>query len=186
MTTMMPTTPAAGNDDATTTTPGPMAIIADANNEPTTQPHDSTTYPHPTPDPDHPQTPYAHPRPWLSDPYDLVHQALDRLENVIADMSNAVIDLYARIKTALSTPPMPPQQFTIPSNEQQPTSPPLPTGPLPNHRRCTLLPLPAPKPLFTNKKKLVTMRTQPHPSPSFQAMLLCMAKHNYCPLNPNP
>jgi len=185
--TITPTIPIDDDDDAPTTlkttTPGHTATIADDNNEMTTQPHDSTTHPHPTLDLEHPRTPYAHPiRPWLSDSHSLVHQALDRLENAIADMSNAVADLSARIETVLSTPPKPPRRFTLPSNDiQQPTSQQLPIGPLPSNRSCNLLPLPAPKPPFTNKKKLVTMHTQPHPSPSFQAMLLRMAKHNYCP-----
>jgi len=179
--------PADDDDDTTMTTmatPGitVIATIADDNDATTTTPHDSTTHPHPNPDPDHPQTLYAHPSPRLSDSYYLVHQALDRLENVIADMSNAVADLSTRIETALFTPPMPPRRFTLPSTEkQQPTSQPLSTGTLPNHRQFIRFPPPAPKPLFTNKTKLVNMRNQPHPSPSFRAMLLRMAKHNYRP-----
>ncbi len=183
ITTMTLTLPTADDDDdATTTMTDHTATISYDNDDTTMPPHDSTTHPHPTPDPEHPQTPYAHPSPRLSDSYDRVHQALDRLEHAIADMSNAVADLSARIAIALSTPPTPPRRPTLPSNgTQQLTSQSLPTGPLPNHRSLNMSPLPAPKPPFAHKTKLDTMRTQPHPSPSFRAMLLRMAKHNYRP-----
>jgi len=190
MTTLTPMIHIIDDDDAmpttqqTMTTLEHMITIANNNAAMTMPPHDATTHPHPTLDFDLPQTPYApmiHPS-WLRDSFFLVSKAIDRLEDAIVDMSTAIADLSARIETMLSKPPMPPWRFTVPPNKtQQHTSQPFPNGLISSYRSQTLLPLPVPKPPFTHKNKFAIMHSQPHQSPSFPAMLLRMAKHNYRP-----
>ena len=123
--------------------------------------------------------------PWLRDSFSLVFQAADRLDAAIADMSSAIASMSASISKLRNHTPdslTTPRCLTPPIETPQPTSQPRLLGPaFPNLRRCTLLPLPNTHPPFIRKHTIANMRPQPHPSPSFQAQLLRMAKHNYRP-----
>jgi len=170
----------------TTTTPKLTATIDDddADATTTTTPtHDTTTHSH------LPRTTYVSSirTPWLRTSFSLVFHAADRLDDAIADMSNAIADMSASIESMLSKPtpsgsPMLQQRFSpSPTKTKQPTSQPFPPGPIPSHRSRLLLPLPTTHPPFNRQNTLASMRPHPHPSLSFRATLLRMAKHNYRP-----
>jgi len=199
------TTPPTDDNDATTTTlpttttPKPQASAVDVDAATTTPPDDdnaATTTPHDTTydTTTHPQslTPHQLPdgpptcNPWHASLTNFF-QAADHLEEAIADLSAAIADLSATITTISPdsiTPvyphPPPKQLLPTPIHHQKP---PHQTSP---HRQQLFWPrkfhpFPCTHSTFIRHKPLANVRTQPHLSPSFRALLLCMAQHRYHP-----